>query len=137
VRAKVAYHDSCYLGRYNDVYDAPREVLKRIPGVELVEAEWSRDKGLCCGAGGAQMWMEEQNNDRVNKRRTLQLIDTGASTIASGCPFCHTMIRDGMADTQRENVKVRDVAELVAESMETKAPAAAAPAPATETPAAS
>jgi Fe-S oxidoreductase len=96
VHGRVVYHDSCYLGRYNNVYDSPREILKSIPGVELVEAEWSREKGLCCGAGGAQMWMEEQNNDRVNKRRTLQLLNTGADTVASGCPFCHTMLTDGI-----------------------------------------
>ena len=97
VEGKVVYHDRCYLGRYNDVYESPREILKRIPGVELVEAEyWNQQKGLCCGAGGAQMWMEEQNKDRVNVKRTLQLVDTGAKTIASGCPFCLTMLTDGL-----------------------------------------
>jgi Fe-S oxidoreductase len=98
VKAKVAYHDSCYLGRYNDVYEQPRKVLSRIPGVELVEAEYmNREKGLCCGAGGAQMWMEEQHSaERVNNRRTLQLLDTGATMIASGCPFCQTMLTDGI-----------------------------------------
>jgi Fe-S oxidoreductase len=76
VRGRVVYHDSCYLGRYNGVYDPPREILRRIPGVELVEPEyWTKQRGLCCGAGGAQMWMEEQNHDRVNVKRTLQLID--------------------------------------------------------------
>jgi Fe-S oxidoreductase len=113
VRGKVVFHDSCYLGRYNGVYDSPREILKSIPGVELVEAEWSREKGLCCGAGGAQMWMEEQNNDRVNKRRTLQLLNTGASTIASGCPFCHTMLTDGLKAFEDEpEMKNRTVQQL-------------------------
>src|SRR5690606_24571850 len=83
VNGRVAYHDSCYLGRYNDIYDSPRDILRSIPGVELVEPErWTRNKGLCCGAGGAQMWMEEQNKDRVNVKRTLQLLETGAKTIA-------------------------------------------------------
>jgi Fe-S oxidoreductase len=112
VRAKVVFHDSCYLGRYNGVYESPREILRRIPGVELVEAEWSRDKGLCCGAGGAQMWMEEQNSDRVNKRRTLQLLNTGASTIASGCPFCHTMLTDGLKAYEGEPELNRKVEQL-------------------------
>ncbi len=113
VRGKVVFHDSCYLGRYNNVYDSPREILKSIPGVELVEAEWSREKGLCCGAGGAQMWMEEQNNDRVNKRRTLQLLNTGADTVASGCPFCHTMLTDGIKAFEDEpELKDRVVQQL-------------------------
>ncbi len=97
VTGRVAYHDSCYLGRYNGVYDPPREILRRIPGVELVEPEyWTKQRGLCCGAGGAQMFMEEQNHDRVNVKRTLQLLDTGAKTIATGCPFCMTMLTDGI-----------------------------------------
>ncbi|HEX7603965.1 MAG TPA: heterodisulfide reductase-related iron-sulfur binding cluster, partial [Polyangiaceae bacterium] len=113
VRSKVAYHDSCYLGRYNGVYESPREILKSIPGIELVEAEWSREKGLCCGAGGAQMWMEEQNSDRVNNRRTLQLLNTGADTIASACPFCHTMLTDGIKSFEDEpELKNRTVEQL-------------------------
>ncbi len=116
VKAKVVYHDSCYLGRYNDIYDSPREILNAIPGVQLVEAEyWTRNKGLCCGAGGAQMWMEEQNKDRVNVKRTKQLIDTGAETIASACPFCMTMLTDGIKDQSKEDeVKNLDVVELLA-----------------------
>lgn len=123
VRAKVAYHDSCYLGRYNEVYESPREILRRIPGIELVEAELSREKGLCCGAGGAQMWMEEQNNDRVNKRRTLQLLDTGASKIATGCPFCQTMLSDGIKafeedlEKQQRTVEQMDVAVMLEKSL--------------------
>jgi Fe-S oxidoreductase len=116
VKARVAYHDSCYLGRYNDVYDSPREILRAIPGVELVEAEyWTRNKGLCCGAGGAQMWMEEQNKDRVNVKRTLQLMETGAQTIATACPFCMTMLTDGIKSQEKEaEVKNLDVVELLA-----------------------
>ena len=117
VRGKVAYHDSCYLGRYNDIYDSPREILKRI-GLELVEVEyWNKNKGLCCGAGGAQMWMEEQNKQRVNVKRTLQLIDTGAKTLATACPFCMTMVRDGIKNESREEeIKNLDVVEVLAQA---------------------
>ncbi len=118
VKAKVAYHDSCYLGRYNDIYDSPRELLRRIDGVELVEVDhWNRNKGLCCGAGGAQMWMEEQNQNRVNVKRTKQLLDTGAQTIASACPFCMTMLTDGLkAESKDDTVRNLDVVELLAEA---------------------
>lgn len=118
VKGKVAYHDSCYLGRYNDIYESPRQILQSIPGVELVEVEgWNKKKGLCCGAGGAQMFMEEQNKDRVNVKRSLQLIDTGAKTIASACPFCMTMLKDGVkSQSQEEQVQNLDVVELLAQS---------------------
>ena len=120
VEGRVVYHDSCYLGRYNGVYDPPREILKRIPGVELVEPEyWTKQRGLCCGAGGAQMWMEEQNTDRVNVKRTLQLLDTGAKTVASACPFCMTMLTDGIkSKSLEESVKQLDVAELLERACE-------------------
>jgi Fe-S oxidoreductase len=116
VRAKVVYHDSCYLGRYNDIYESPRSILQGIPGVELVEAEGvNKKKGLCCGAGGAQMFMEEQNNNRVNVKRTLQLLDTGATTIASACPFCMTMLTDGIkSQSKEETVRNMDVVEMLA-----------------------
>jgi len=118
VVGKVVYHDSCYLGRYNGVYESPREILKSIPGVELVEADyWNKQRGLCCGAGGAQMWMEEQNTTRVNVKRTLQLVDTGAKTIASGCPFCMTMLTDGLkSQSLEEQIQQLDVAELLERS---------------------
>ena len=116
VKARVAYHDSCYLGRYNEIYDSPREILKSIPGVEVVEPEyWTRHRGLCCGAGGAQMWMEEQNKDRVNVKRVKQLVETGATTFASACPFCMTMLTDGIKDqAKEEEIKNLDVVELLA-----------------------
>jgi len=122
VEAKVVYHDSCYLGRYNDVYDSPREVLKSIPGVSLVEVEyWNKQKGLCCGAGGAQMWKEEEHGkERVNKKRTLQLLDTGATKVASGCPFCMTMITDGIdgMENKPEGVENLDIAEMLDRSID-------------------
>jgi len=116
VRAKVVYYDSCYLGRYNDIYESPRTILQGIPGVELVEAEGvNKKKGLCCGAGGAQMFMEEQNSNRVNVKRTLQLLDTGATTIASACPFCMTMLSDGIkSQSKEETVRNMDVVEMLA-----------------------
>jgi Fe-S oxidoreductase len=127
VAGRVVYHDSCYLGRYNGIYDSPREILRRIPGVELVEAEyWNKQRGLCCGAGGAQMWMEEQNHDRVNIRRTLQLIDTGAKTIASACPYCMTMLTDGIKSKSLEDqLQQLDVAELLERSCDAIAHTAA------------
>lgn len=120
VEGRVAYHDSCYLGRYNDVYQSPRSILQSIPGVELVEVEyWTKNKGLCCGAGGAQMFMEEQNENRVNVKRTLQLLDTGAKTISSACPFCMTMLSDGIKSQDKEGeIAQMDVAELLALSVD-------------------
>jgi Fe-S oxidoreductase len=122
---EIVFHDSCYLGRYNEVYDAPREVLKAIPGVRLKEVNyWNRNKGLCCGAGGAQMFMEEQGEKRVNIKRTLQLLDTGAKTIASSCPFCMTMLTDGLKAEEKEDaIKQMDIAELLAHSIEFDKPA--------------
>jgi Fe-S oxidoreductase len=120
VPGSVAYHDSCYLGRYNNVYDAPRQILQSIPGLELREVSyWNKSKGLCCGAGGAQMFMEEQHGtERVNKKRTLQLLDTGATTLATGCPFCMTMITDGLkAEEKEDKIGQKDVAEILAASV--------------------
>jgi Fe-S oxidoreductase len=113
-RLVMAYHDSCYLGRYNDVYDAPRETLRRaLPVVGLVEARRSRDRGLCCGAGGGRMWMEEQQGKRINVERAEELLATGADAIAVACPFCMTMINDGVR-AKESNVPVYDIAEVVA-----------------------
>jgi Fe-S oxidoreductase len=128
VDAVVAYHDSCYLGRYNDVYESPREVLAAIPGVTLREVEyWNKERGLCCGAGGAQMWKEEEEGkERVNEKRTLQLLETGADTVASACPFCSTMLTDGIkakVDDEEKKVAQLDVAELLERSIDFSAPA--------------
>jgi Fe-S oxidoreductase len=130
VSGRVVYHDSCYLGRYNDIYDSPREILKMIPGVELVEPDyWTKTRGLCCGAGGAQMFMEEQNTTRVNVKRTLQLVDTGAKTLASACPFCMTMLTDGLkSENLEDKIRQMDVAELLDQSC-TVEPSAAVVAP--------
>jgi Fe-S oxidoreductase len=117
VPAKVTYHDSCYLGRYNEIYESPREILRRIPGVELIEPEVHHNKGLCCGAGGAQMWMEEQNKDRINVKRTKQLLATSADVISSACPFCMTMLTDGLkAEEVARPVRQLDIVELLLEA---------------------
>jgi Fe-S oxidoreductase len=147
MKEKVTYHDPCYLGRHNQVYDPPREALKAIPGLEVVEMQRSKRESFCCGAGGARMWMEEKIGTRINHNRVNEAALTlkhdaepstpfpdatalskpgqvgdykgpGTGIIAVACPFCHTMMKDGVADTGREEtMKVRDVAELVAESL--------------------
>lgn len=115
---KVTFHDSCYLGRYNDVYSSPRNSLKSVPGVEVVEMKRSGDRGLCCGAGGGRMFLEETEGKRVNVERTEEAIGTGAKTIASACPFCMTMLTDGVKEKEKsDDVKVKDVAEIVLESL--------------------
>jgi len=119
VPLKVAFHDACYLGRHNGVYDPPREVLRAIPGVELVEPVRTRDRGMCCGAGGAQMWKEEEaGRERVNHARTKQLLEVlpasaNGTALGSACPFCKTMLTDGLADLNHEQVRQFDIAEVL------------------------
>lgn len=113
---KITYHDSCYLGRANNIYEAPRHVLEMLD-TDLVEMKRSRSKGLCCGAGGAQMFKEpEKGRKDINVERTEEAIETGATTIAVGCPFCLVMLTDGIKNKNREHdVQVKDLAELIAE----------------------
>ena len=115
---KITYHDSCYLGRANNIYEAPRKVLEALDG-ELVEMKRCGSNGLCCGAGGAQMFKEEEKGAiRINLERTGEALGTGASVIASACPFCNTMLTDGVKNKEKEDtVQVLDVAELVARSL--------------------
>lgn len=115
---KITYHDSCYLGRANDIYEAPRAVLEILDGA-LVEMKRSKKNGLCCGAGGAQMFKEaEAGKKEINVERIEEAIGTGASVVAAACPFCMTMLMDGVKNKERENdVKVLDLAELIAASM--------------------
>jgi Fe-S oxidoreductase/nitrate reductase gamma subunit len=116
---RVTYHDSCYLGRHNDVYLAPRNVIGSIGGIEVVEMPRNGTRGLCCGAGGARMWMEEHIGKKVNIERTEEALETGASRIAVACPFCYVMLDDGVKEKGRdEEVKVQDIAEILVEALE-------------------
>lgn len=112
-RQTVTYHDACYLTRYNGRGAPPRALLESLPGLELVEPELSGKRAMCCGAGGAQMWLEEQNRDRINDSRAAQLIATGADTIASACPFCMTMLSDGLESAEVPRGRARDLAEIL------------------------
>jgi Fe-S oxidoreductase len=151
MKEKLTYHDPCYLGRHNGIFEAPREVLKAIPGLEVVEMQRTKRESFCCGAGGARMWMEEHEGTRINQNRVNEIALTlkhaedksvpypdatdkhrpgqvgdykgpGSGLVAVACPFCHTMVRDGVNETGREEtIKVKDIVELVADSMETTA----------------
>ncbi len=116
---KITYHDSCYLGRSNNIYEAPRKVLEALDA-ELVEMKRCKSNGLCCGAGGAQMFKEEEKGtSRINIDRSNEALETGAGFIASACPFCNTMMTDGVKLAEKEDsVQVLDIAEIVAASME-------------------
>lgn len=115
---RITYHDSCYLGRINGVFEAPRAVLEALDA-ELVEMKRCKSNGLCCGAGGAQMWKEEEAGDkRINQERAEEALGTGASVIAANCPFCITMMQDGVkAKDKQDEVAVYDLAELIAQNM--------------------
>jgi heterodisulfide reductase subunit D len=116
---RITYHDSCYLGRTNNIYEAPRKVLEALD-VELVEMKRCRTNGLCCGAGGAQMFKEEEKgNTRINWERTEEVVQSKAQVVAAACPFCNTMLTDGVKTREKEEtLQVLDIAEMVAASME-------------------
>ena len=119
VAGKFTYHDSCYLGRWNDIYDAPRAVVESIPGAELVEIERHHKRGFCCGAGGGRMWMEEKIGKRINHARVEQTLRTQAPRVATACPFCLTMFRDGIAaKSAGDQLQVQDLAQFLAESVD-------------------
>jgi Fe-S oxidoreductase len=135
----ITYHDPCYLGRHNQVYTPPRELLQVLPGASYVEMERSAERSFCCGAGGARMWMEENLGERINVNRTQEAVATGADQIAVGCPFCRVMLSDGLTAEQasgraREEVEVLDVAQMLLASVKgesaTRASAPTEPAPA-------
>ncbi|HLR16001.1 MAG TPA: (Fe-S)-binding protein [Bacillota bacterium] len=118
INERLTYHDSCYLGRYNGVYDPPREILQAIPGLELVEMDRSRENGMCCGAGGGLMWTEETTGNRINVARTEQALAVEPTMISSACPFCLTMLSDGTkAKDVEEDISTMDVAEILAISV--------------------
>ncbi len=115
---KVTYHDSCYLGRYNSVYDSPRNTIKSMKEIEFVEMERNKSKGFCCGAGGGRMFLEDEEGGKINIERTKEALSTNADTIASACPFCMTMMTDGVKHYEKsESVAVKDIAELVLENL--------------------
>jgi Fe-S oxidoreductase/nitrate reductase gamma subunit len=115
----VTYHDACYLGRYNNIFEAPRQLLMTLPGLKIAEMTRSRERNFCCGAGGGHLWLEEQKTgERINVMRTDQAIATGAKTIATACPYCLQMFQDGIKTREaEETVKVMDIAEILAESV--------------------
>ena len=118
VNETITYHDSCYLGRYNDVYDPPRAILEAIPGLKIVEMERSRQDSMCCGAGGGMMWMEEEAGGRVNIMRTEQALAVNPSMIGSACPYCLTMLSDGTkAKELEDSIQTMDVAEILEKSV--------------------
>lgn len=114
---KTVFHDSCYLGRHNDVYDAPREVIQTATGAAPSDMERNRNSAFCCGAGGGRMWMEEHTGERINLTRVKEALEQKPDTICVACPYCLTMFEDGLKDVQAGGVKVRDVAEVMAEAL--------------------
>ena len=131
-KRSITYHDPCYLGRHNEVYSPPRELLEVLPGAEFVEMERNSEKSFCCGAGGARMWMEENLGERINMNRTREAVGTGADQIAVGCPFCRVMLSDGLTAQQaageaREEVEVLDVAQMLLASVKGEQATKAAP----------
>lgn len=114
---KITYHDSCYIGRVNGIYEAPRELIKALD-IDLVELKRCKTNGLCCGAGGAQMFKEDEPGDeRINIERAQEVLDSGADTVAANCPFCITMLTDGMkAKEKQDDVMVYDLSELIVEA---------------------
>ncbi len=117
---RITYHDSCYLGRHNDVYVAPRKIVGSIKGVEVVEMQRNGTQGMCCGAGGARMWMEETTGTKVNDERAAEALSTGASRVATACPFCYIMMDDGVkgAGVEDDEVKVADIAIHLVDALE-------------------
>jgi len=114
---RITFHDPCYLGRANEVYESPREIIKKM-GVNLVEMKRNRNRALCCGAGGAQMFKEPEKGDMdINVLRTKDALETNPNVIATGCPYCNTMMTDGVKFHEKENqIQVKDIAELIAEA---------------------
>lgn len=116
-KEKLVYHDSCYIGRYNQIYDEPRRILQSLSQDQPIELKRSREQGFCCGAGGGRMWLEETTGQRINQNRAEEIIASNAKSVGVACPFCMTMLSDGLKSKEREDIQVKDIAELVAESL--------------------
>ena len=117
-KQKLTYHDSCYLGRYNNLYESPRNSIRNLNGIDYLEMERNKSRGFCCGAGGGRMFLEDEEGGKINIERTQEALDTGASTIASACPFCMTMLTDGVKHFDKsEEVAIKDIAEIVLENL--------------------
>jgi Fe-S oxidoreductase len=115
---KVTYHDPCYLGRHNGIYDEPREIIKKIPGIQLVEMADTREDSLCCGGGGGRVWMETVKGERFSDLRIQQALDVGAEVIVTCCPYCITMLEDSkktIEDPRAESLEIKDITELIRE----------------------
>ena len=118
VHEEIAYHDSCYFGRYNNIYDIPRQILNSIPGVNVLEMERNKSDSMCCGAGGGMMWMEEKQGKRINVERTEQALQLNPTMIGSNCPYCLTMLSDGTkAKEVEDTVATMDIVEIVERSL--------------------
>ncbi len=118
VNKKVAYHDPCYLGRHNDIYEEPREVLRSIPGLELVELPDCRENSLCCGGGGGRIWMETKREERFTEIRINQALEVGADILAVACPYCYINLQDSLVTMGKEDVlQIKDISELIAEAI--------------------
>jgi Fe-S oxidoreductase len=116
-KIKVTYHDSCYLGRYNGVFDSPRKSLKKIKGLEIVEMKRSKSKGFCCGAGGGRMFLEDEEGGKINVERTREALETNTGMIISACPFCMTMLTDGVKHFEKsEQIEIKDISEIILEN---------------------
>jgi Fe-S oxidoreductase len=116
---KVTYHDPCYLGRHNGIYDQPREVLKKIPGLELTEMADSREDSLCCGMGGSRIWMETEKHERFANLRIEQAVATGAQVLATACPYCVFALEDSrLVTSHADDIEVKDITEILQEVVE-------------------
>ena len=117
IDVEINYHDPCYLGRHNRVFDEPREILASIPGLEVKELERSRETSFCCGAGGGKIWMEEEA-PRVNWNRFEEIEESGVETVAAACPFCNVMFEDAAKYVGNDKIKIKDIAELLEDSLD-------------------
>ena len=118
VQETIAYHDSCYLGRYNQIFDIPRNILNAVPGVEVLEIGRNRENAMCCGAGGGMMWLEDKQGKRINVERTEQALQLNPTAIGTNCPYCLTMMTDGVKAAEKEDeVSTLDIAEIVEKAM--------------------